>query len=357
MTFQKKYFGTLSNGLSVSLFVVKNKKMTMSVTNYGCSITRLLVSNENGSKTDVVLGFSTLNGYVENWGSFGAIIGRYSNKISGSKFVLNGVEYNLFANCDNDCLHGGFPRWESMLWNGKFIRKDRNTIGVKFSKRFPDGFQGFPGNLLVEVEYLIDDGNQITMSYKAISDKETPISITNHSYFNLRGYGDIKENKLKLYSNKYLETDDNNIPTGNFIDVKGTKYDFLDFKKIGEDFPSEKNGYDDCFVTNVYSNKSGIPTKDTTLVKVAELIDNKVGKKMTVFSNCEGVQLYTANYVKYVPGKYGAFYMPHNAVCLETQNFPDSVNRPEFPSVILKTNQEYYSVTKYKFESIKSSLS
>ena len=320
----------------------------MSATDFGCALTSLVITDPHGKQTDVVLGFSTLDGYARSWGSFGAVIGRYSNKISGASFSLNGKKFQLFDNCGGSCLHGGFPRWENTLWKGKFIRR-KGASGIQFRNVFSDGYQGFPGTLSVTVEYLIDKNAVLTMCFRAETDKATPVSITNHSYFNLSSAGDIRKNVLQLFCSKVLETADGNIPTGTMIDVRNTPYDFLEPKEIGADFDKMPEGYDDCFVTDAFSPDSGIPSAQSPLVRVAELSDFSSRIKMSVSSNAEGVQLYTAQFVKYLPGKYGACYMPFNAVCLETQNFPDSPNRPEFPSVILNPGQIYTGITEYKF--------
>ena len=345
----KKHFGTIYNGQKASLYSVSTKNITLQATDYGATITSLILKDSQGKETDIVLGFETLDSYSKNWGSFGAIIGRYSNKISNAKFTLNGTEYKLAENIQGSCLHGGVPRWENLIWNGKIIRQ-RNKIGLRFEKTFSDGFQGFPGNLSVTIEYIITNENKLTFSYKAKTDKDTPISITNHSYFNLNGGGNVKENELQLFCDKILETDKENIPTGKFIDVKNTEYDFLQPKKIGTDLEKLEFGYDTCYVTPAYNPKTAIPTKDTPLVKIAQLTDYDAKKKMTIYTNAEGMQLYTSGYVKFTLGKNGATYTPACAVCFETQNFPDSPNRPEFPSAILKPNQEYNSITEFHFD-------
>lgn len=349
MKTKKQYFGTIYSGQKATLFTVATKNITLKATNYGATITSLILKDSSNKETDIVLGFETLDSYSKNWGSFGAIIGRYSNKISNAKFTLNGTEYKLSENIQGSCLHGGIPRWENLIWNGKIIRK-KNKIGLRFEKTFSDGFQGFPGNLKVTIEYLISNDNKLTFSYKAISDKETPISITNHSYFNLNGGGNVKENELQLFCEKIIQTDKDNIPTGKLIDVKNTEYDFLQPKKIGTHTDKLEYGYDTCYVTAAYNPETAIPTKDTPLVKVAQLTDSQANKKMTVFSNAEGMQLYTSGYVKFTLGKSGAIYTPFCGICFETQNFPDSPNRPEFPSTILKPNQEYNSITEFHFE-------
>lgn len=351
MKAKRQFFGTLSDGGKASLFTVQNAGLTLSATDFGCAITSLVFTADNGKKTDVVLGFPTLDGYAQNWGSFGAVIGRYSNKISGPGFLLDGKHFPLFDNCGGTCLHGGFPRWENILWRGKCIRRHK-VCGIAFENMFPDGFQGFPGNLRVRVEYLIDDSNTLTARYCAVTDSNTPVSITNHSYFNLSGSGDVRNHELQLFCRRVLETGRYTVPTGKILDVKDSPYDFLQQKKIGAGLALLPEGYDVCFVTDAFSEKSGIPSAETPLVRTAELSDVSSGIKMSVSTNAEGMQLYTAQHVKYLPGKYGAYYMPFSGICFETQNFPDSPNRPEFPSVILRPGQLYTSITEYHFSQI-----
>lgn len=349
MKISKTLFGTLSDGSKATLFTFTNKKMSFSVTDFGCTITCLKLFNDDDSFTDVVLGFSSLSSYTNSWGSFGAIIGRYSNKIENAKFSLDEKDYFLESNCGRHCLHGGTPRWENILWNAKVVKK-RDSCGICFSKRFSDGFQGFPGNLDVEIEYLISSDNSLAMNYRAFCDKKTPISITNHSYFNLKGYGSVLNHTLQLNCNKFLEQNENQLPTGIIKSVENTRFDFTKPRIVGECKKIEEEiGYDNCFVTNAYKKDSGIPQRTTPLVKIATLTELESKKTMEVFTNCEGFQLYNSKYVRYLGGKYGAMYMPFCGICFEPQAFPNSPNIKEFPSVILEPNQEYFSKTVFKF--------
>ena len=348
---RKSYFGSLSDGSKAYVYTVSNGKITFSASDYGCTITSIIVKDRNGKNTDVVLGPQTLSGYAMEWGSYGAIVGRFANRINGAKFSINGKEYLLNDNLKGVCLHGGFPRWENIIWSGKFIKKGGYS-GIRFYREFEDGYQGFPGNLKVTVDYLLKD-EEILLNYKAITDQDTPVSITNHSYFNLSGYGNILHEKLKLDCDKVLELDENSVPTGKILDVKGTAFDFTSEKTLKEDFDKEElkksQGYDHCFVTKAYDSESAVPSSLKNPVKAAELSDDKTGLKLELFTNCEGLQLYTANYVSFVAGKYGAFYGKQNAVCLETQAFPDSPNQTAFPSTILTPGTEYNSITLLKF--------
>lgn len=357
MKTKKSYFGSLSDGRKAYVYSVFDKDISFSASDYGCTITNIIVNDRNGNKVDVVLGPATLSGYASGWGSFGAIVGRFANRIVGAKFLISSKEYVLTENVKGACLHGGFPRWENEIWNAKFI-STKNGKGIRFSKRFPDGYQGFPGNLDVQVEYILEKGGKLILNYKAFCDKETPLSITNHSYFNLSGSGTILDERLRLNSSKILEIDKNCFPTGKFLDVSGTPFDFREEKKIGKEIGSEilkdTKGFDHCFVTSAYNADSAIPTKERKAVNVARLSDDKTGIALEIDTNCEGIQLYTANYVKDMAGKYGAFYVPNSAVCLETQAFPDSPNQSAFPPSILKPGTEYNALTVLKFSNFKS---
>lgn len=355
---KKSLFGTLYDGRKVYLWTIENGNATFSVTNYGASITSLVIKGKNYGKsgTDVVLGYPTFTGYANNLSSRGAIIGRYSNRISGAKFSLDGKIYKLTDNERGICLHGGNPRWEHTLWNGKFI-KTKNASGIEFTKTFPDGHQGFPGTLDVSVKYLIETetgavNNKTTLSmiYTARTDKKTPISITNHSYFNLLGSGSVENHILTLFPDKVLEKEKNLIPTGKILSVEGTPYDFQKGKKIGVAIKELNGIYDDCFVTKAFSKDSAIPTRNTPIVCVAELFEESENRKMSVFSNNEGVQIYTEPCKTAFIGKNGIAYYENPSICFETQNFPDSPNKNEFPSTILNPTDEYYSITKYVFE-------
>lgn len=346
-------FQTLYDLSKAKIISISRKNISFCVTNYGCTITSLKIRGKNNKFTDVVLGFNTLTEYIQNPGSFGAIIGRYSNKIKDAQFSLNGKTYSLLKKYNNFCLHGGFPRWEQILWDYKII-KNRKKSGILFYKTFEDGFQGFPGNLKVQIEYSINDKCELSFIYSATCDQETPISITNHSYFNLSGGKTIDDNELTLFCDKYLEIDKDGIPTGKILNVENSIFDFRKPKKLGLSITEAEDtyGFDHCFVTKAYNEKSGIPNEKTEIVKIAELVDKNAEKKMTVFTNQEGVQFYTMNYIKFLSGKNGNDYSPHNAICLETQSFPDSPNQKDFPCVILKPDQVYKAKTIYKFENL-----
>lgn len=349
MKINKKKFGVLSDGTKVSLFTVSNGQMSFSVTDYGATITSIVLGRGN-EKTDVVLGYSTLDGYVNDSKFLGATIARVAGRISGASFTLENETYNLDKNAGKHSLHGGFNKSNKMMWKPEIV-KTKKSAGVKCTRTFYDGEQGMPGNLKVSITYMLDCKNRITCSYKASTDKPTPINITNHSYFNLAGSGTVLDHTLTLNCNKILELDSDLIPTGKFIDVKKTPYDFTAAKKIGQDIDKVGIGYDVCYVTEMYDEEmeSALPDSKKPMACVAELCHEKSARKMTVHTNLEGVQFYTANYVQDTIGKNGRVYNKHDAACFETQCFPDSLNKSEFPSCILLPEKKYHAETIFSF--------
>lgn len=341
-------FGTIHNGQKAHLFTVERENISFCVTDYGCCITSLNIRKQNGSFADVVLGLETLDGYACSWGSFGAVIGRYSNRIMGAKFSLNGKEYKLTENTEGACLHGGFPQWGNVLWRARPVNK-KNASGICFSRTFADGEQGFPGNLNVEIEYLIDDNKQISMTYRAVTDQDTPISITNHSYFNLRGKETVHDYLVQLDAEKYLKLGEK----AELVPVAGTEFDFTEERTLcdmRESSPrKEYIGYDVCYASKAYSENRGIPLEGAPLVRIGDVKDPVSGIKMSISSNQEGFQLYTAKYMNHIPGKNGFWYRPFEAVCIETQSFPDSPNQSHLPSTILHPGEKYEAKTVYSF--------
>ncbi len=343
MDIKKSCFGALSDGSTASLYCLDNGQMKVCLTDYGCSLTSILVPDEKKGFTDVLLGHSTLQGYIADTVAHGALIGRFANRIAKGEFVLDGIKYLLDKNDGNNCLHGGFKRYEKQLWQSQSFVNE-NECGVIFKRTSYDGEQGFPGNVDFTITYSLNKLNEITLDYKAVTDKDTPVNITNHSYFNLKGDGEVTDQMLTLYSDSYLEVNDELIPTGKFIDVKNTPFDFTKEKAIGLDIGKVEPGYDHCFTTKNHN------TGKHDLVEFAVLRDPVSGRKLKMKTNQRGVQLYTANYLGGTPGKNGVTYKKHEAVCLESECFPDSINNKEFPSCVLKKGEEYHSVTVYGFE-------
>ncbi|MCK9171015.1 MAG: galactose mutarotase [Treponema sp.] len=352
MKISKQRFGVLSDGTKVTLYTIQNKRMSFSVTDYGCTITSVVLTDSSGGFSDVVLGYSTLDGYITGTCFFGAFIGRFANRIGKASFSLDGTKYKLDKNDGQNMLHGGFSGWDKKVWHAKTVN-NKTQAGVKFTRFSHDGEQGFPGNMKIEVTYLLDDMNNITCRYTAVTDKACPVNFTNHSYFNLAGSGTVDDHILKLSCDYTLDIDSKLIPTGKLLDVENTPFDFRTDKKIGHDIKETGNGYDHCYVTHSYDPDNphcGSPVSDERIVRVAELTEPVSGRCMTVDSNMEGIQLYTGNWIGGIVGKNGQVYEKHGAVCLETQCFPDSPNKKDFPSCILLPGEKYKAVTVYGFK-------
>lgn len=343
MKLKKAKFGVMSDGTKVHLFTISNGKMSFSVSDYGCTITSILLPYKNREPVDVVLGYSSFEGYLNSSLCFGTIVGRFANRIGSAGFTLDSVRYDLDKNDGKNTLHGGFDRYEKKVWDAKKIKNDTG-LGIEFTRVSHDGEQGFPGNVKITITYTLSEDNVITLDYKAKSDKATPINLTNHSYFNLKGYngGSILDQELTLDCPEYLEVDAGLIPTGIKVPVKDTPFDFTRPKLIGAQFDQVGNGYDHCFCL-------AKPNGDRP-VHFATVRDPASGRKMHVATTQPGVQCYTANWIEGVMGKQGYRYHSHDAVCLETQAFPDSPNKSEFPNTILRPGEEYHQVTEYSFE-------
>lgn len=352
MKVTKQKFGQLCDGTEVNLYTVKNDNMSFSCTEYGCTLTSIVLNNANGTKTDVLLGFSTLEGYLNTKYCFGSIVGRFANRIGNAAFELEGKTYSLDKNDGENTLHGGINGYDKMVWDAKPV-KGKNCAGVTFSRISPDGEQGFPGNVKLEVTYLLDKHNNLTCRYTATTDKATPINITNHAYFNLAGNGYIGDHTLKMNSTKYLEVSKSLIPTGNFTDVAGNPFDFTTEKAIGKEINDIPGGYDHCYVTELYDPENpqcGLPLDDTDLVEFAVVKEPKTGHEMAVYTNMEGCQFYSGNHIGGVLGKNGVEYKERDAFCLETQCFPDTPNKKDFPTCILEPGQEMKALTIYSFK-------
>lgn len=352
MKVEKQKFGMLSDGTKVNLFTIKNDNMSVSCTDYGCTLTSIVLNNKDGSKTDVLFGFSTLDGYINTKYCFGAVVGRFANRIGGASFVLNGKKYPLDKNDGPNTLHGGFEGYDKYMWTGKEV-KGKHFAGVKFTRLSPDGEQGFPGNVKLEVTYLLDKENNLTCYYTAVTDSATPINITNHAYFNLAGKGLVDDHTLQMNSKYVLDINAKLIPTGKFNDVTGTPFDFTKEKAMGKDIAEVGVGYDHCYLTEMYDPENpqcGLPLTDDDLVEFCTVKEPKTGHEMSVFTNMEGCQFYTGNWIGGLIGKNGVPMERHHAFCLETQCFPDTPNKPEFPTCVLEPGQKMKAKTVYSFK-------
>ena len=338
----RKDWGEL-NGKNVYLYTLRNDKgNVVTITNYGGAVTSFVTPDKNGTKSSIIIGFDSLQPYLQQPPYFGALIGRYGNRIGDAKFTLDGVTYQLAANNGKNSLHGGLKGFDKVVWDASVPDSSVPSLKLKYLSK--DGEEGYPGNLNVIVQYTLTNDDELKIEYDAETDKSTPVNLTNHSYFNLTGdvSNTILNHTLMIDADNYTPVDSTLIPTGEIKPVKGTPFDFTSQKMIGKDIDLVKGGYDHNWVLN---------KKDSSLQKVAELTDSVSGRTLDVYTTEPGLQFYTGNFLD---GKFtnrgGTPLKQHTALCLETQHFPDSPNKTNFPSTILKPGEKYHSVTMYKIK-------
>jgi aldose 1-epimerase len=343
----KAAFNKIINGENVELFSLTNKNgLLTEITNYGGRVVSLWVPDRAGKYTDIVLGYESLDGYLNsNEGYYGALIGRYANRIAKGRFNLNNVEYTLATNNGENHLHGGKNGFNNVVWEARLI--DNSTLELKYKSL--DGEEGYPGNLEVKVVYKLTDENELKVEYWATTDKSTPVNLTHHSFFNLHGdsRGSINDHILQINANNYTPVNESLIPTGELADVKGTPMDFIIAKAIGKDLDKESkqleygNGYDFNWIIN--QNTEGLNF-------AAKVVEPVSGRIMEVYTNEPGMQFYGGNFLNGNDiGKNNRPYRFQEAFCLETQHYPDSPNQANFPNTVLNPGEEYYSVCIYKF--------
>ncbi|MBK5194419.1 MAG: galactose mutarotase [Proteiniphilum sp.] len=341
-------FEKIVDGKQTGLYTLTNKVGSeVTITNYGAKIVSLMVSDKNGTMTDVVLGHPSIDDYLTSEEPyFGAICGRTGNRIANGRFTLDGEEYKLAWNNGPNSLHGGIKGFNAMVWE---VKKVTDT-SIELFYLSEDGEEGFPGNLSVTLTYTLTEDNALDIHYSATTDKTTILNLTNHSYFNLSGNGDeyIGDHLLMLNADSYLPTDETAIPYGKAVSVKGTPMDFTEPHTIGErindDFEQLRfgNGYDHTFVLNKNADD------EYSYVGICE--SPKTGIKMEMFTTEPGVQVYTGNWMTgNFAAKEGNRYPRRSAVCFETQHYPDSINKPQFPTIILRPEELFNSRTTYKF--------
>lgn len=349
---KQKFFGTTKDGREVKEYTVENANgMSFSAIEFGAVIRKILVKDKNGELADVVLGFDSVQDYENDDTYLGAVVGRYANRIGNAKFTLNDVEYQLDKNDNGNHLHGGFNGYDKRVWSSESFTDEKGE-GVKFMLVSEDGDQGYPGKLEISVKYTLTDDNELVIEYTGMSDKDTICNLTNHSYFNLAGHDskDVLDQLIWLNSDFVTEADEASITTGKLIDVKGTPMDFTTETAIGARIDADYYqlkfgaGYDHNWVIKGYEKGK--------MNFTATLRDRKSGRKMEVYTDLPGVQVYSGNFLKArIPGKNRAKYTRRTGVCFETQYYPDSINKSEFPSPILKAGEEYRTTTIYKFMS------
>jgi len=351
-----KYFAPTRIGQTVTQYTLKGAGgVVMDVINYGGKVVRLYLPDRNGEAKDCTLGFNDVKGYETVDPYFGSIIGRYGNRIANGLFVLDGVTYRLPTNNEPGgvpcCLHGGAFGWDAKIWESEPFQNG-DTVGVVFKVKSEHGDQGFPGNVEAQVTYSLTPDNVWRIEYQAVTDKKTPVNLTQHIYFNFNGEaeGTILDHELTLCADKMTPVNADLIPTGEIAPVAGTPFDFTTPHKIGErvDTKGDKqleygNGYDHNFVlTN--------PSKNGELAKAAALYEEKSGRYMEVWTTEPGIQFYCGNFLTdKMVGKQGKAYQFRGGLALETQHYPDSPNQPNFPSTILEPGQVYKTVTEYRF--------
>jgi aldose 1-epimerase len=340
----KSAFGKLPDGTEVDLYTLQNKHgVVAKVITYGTILTELYVPDSSGAMGDVVLGFDNLDQYLAGHPYFGCTVGRVANRIGKARFTLDGKEYTLAANNGPNHLHGGLKGFDKAVWKAEPVSA-KDGAAVKFTYLSKDGEEGYPGNLEATVVYTLTDANELRLDYTAAADRPTPVNLTNHSYFNLSGEGDILGHVLTLKADRYTPVDDTLIPTGQIASVQGTPLDFRAATAIGArlgQLTGKPRGYDHNFVLEAGEGK---------LALAARVEDPKTGRVMEIWTTEPGIQLYTGNFLDgSLKGKRGVVYQQYAALCLETQHYPDSVNQPAFPSVILRPGQTYTQTTVHKF--------
>ncbi len=337
----KKYYGTVGTD-SVYAYTLKNNRgLKAVITNYGATLIELWTPDRFGKSGDVILGYDSLQGYLQKSNPyFGAVVGRYANRISHARFSLDGKSFNLATNDHGNTLHGGWKGFDKVIWTVNQV----NDSSLSLSYSSPDGEEGYPGNLTVKVVYALNFKNELQIDYTALTDQKTPVNLTNHAYFNLSAGLDstILDEDLTIFSNEYTPVNDSLIPTGEIAPVNHTPMDFQIPKKIARDINQVKGGYDHNFV---------LKTKSDLIFKhAARLHDPKSGRTMHVFTTQPGIQFYSGNFLDgRLTGHGGKRIVRHGALCLETQHFPDSPNQPGFPNTILEPGQTFHETTFYQF--------
>ena len=339
MNIERKPFGKTARGEAVTLFEIQTPELTARVLDYGATVQALLVPDKNGKPVDVVLGHDTIEGYETHDGYLGACVGRVANRLGGAQFTLNGKTYILAKNDGKNHLHGGLRGFDKYVWDAEVLED-----GVKFSRVSPDSEEGYPGTLRVSVSYRVANG-ALTITYDAVSDQDTLCNLTNHSYFNLNGGGTALSHTLQIHADRFTENSDQRMPTGKILPVDGTPFDFRAPKPVGRDI-----GQDDVQLRNCGGYDHNFCLADTgALLPVAVLSSAESGVTMRVSTTMPGVQLYAANFLGPWTGKGGAMYEKRDAVCLETQFYPNAMQCEAFRKPVLKAGERYHQVTVYAF--------
>ncbi len=346
-TIEVKPFGK-ADGQDVQLYTLTNAKgMKAQITNYGAIVTSLTAPDKNGKFDDIVMGYDNLDAYVKNSPYFGAIVGRYGNRIGKGKFTIDGKEYSVTVNDGANHLHGGKKGFNKVVWQSEKVESPTG-VGVKLTYLSKDGEEGYPGNLKAVVTYTLTNDNELRVDYEATTDKATPVNLTHHGYWNLTGMqSDILGHQLMIPADKTTPVDSGLIPTGELAGVEGTPFDFRKSTAIGARINAENEqikfgkGYDHNWVLN---------KKDGEMSVAAELYEPTSGRVVTISTTEPAIQFYSGNFLDgTITGKGGKVYKLRSGLCLETQHYPDSPNKPNFPTTLLKPGQTYKTTTVHKF--------
>jgi len=348
-TVTKETFGKTAEGESVDLYTLRNAHgVEAKITNYGGIVTSLKVPDRSGKFDDIVLGFNDLDSYLKGHPYFGAIIGRYGNRIAKGRFTLNGVEYKLAVNNGENHLHGGIKAFDKVVWTGK---ESKTAAGpaVTLTYLSKDGEEGYPGNLNVTVVYTLTNHDELRIDYSATTDKDTVTNLTHHSYFNLagEGNGDILNHRVMINATRFVPTDAGSIPTGELRNVAGTPFDFRKLTAIGARINQDE---EQLKLGNGYEHNKIINGRPGALRLAAQAFEPRSGRRMQVWTTEPGMQFYTGNFLDgTLTGKSGKIYQRRYGFCFETQHYPDSPNHPAFPTTTLKKGATYRSTTIYRF--------
>jgi aldose 1-epimerase len=332
----------LSNGKKIELYTLSAGELSLSVSTLGATLTSLYVPSRKTGTEDILLGYSTVSGYTADRAFLGVTVGRFANRIGGARFTIDGRTRNLPKNEGGNCLHAGVKNFGRQVWSAEKY-EDKDGVYVRFTLKSPDNDEGFPGNLKAAVSYGLTWSNEVVAMYEAKVDSPCPVNFTNHAYFNLagEGRGDVLSHEVIIHASEYLPVDEHNIPTGEQAKVERTPFDFRLWKIIGRDIGKIAPGYDHCYVIDGYPGK---------LRPAAEVFERTSGRLMRVYATQPGVQFYTGNYLNNIAGKTGSLYHTHAGFCLETQHFPDSPNKPQFPPCIYGPDKDYMEKAVFQFE-------
>ncbi|HAE22811.1 MAG TPA: galactose-1-epimerase [Spirochaetaceae bacterium] len=341
MGITKKIFGVLGNGEEAELYTLSYGDVSLSISNYGGTIISLVLPSRSGRRDDVVLGYSTLGSYMNNYPYFGATIGRFANRIALGRFAIDGRIYTLDKNNGPNTLHGGFKGFDKYVWEAEAYEENGNGY-LRLTLESPDGDEGYPGKLRAVVTYGLEEGYRLSANYFATVDAPCPINLTNHAYFNLKGEGrgDVLGHELELYASAYLPVSASLIPTGALEKTAGGPFDFSERKAMGRDMDGTGGGYDHCFAVDGTIG---------TLRPCAAVYEAESGRSMQLSTTQPGVQFYSGNFLDGIAGKRGSIYGKHAGFCLETQHYPDSPNQAGFPSCVYGPGRDYSERAEYSF--------